>query len=90
MRDREANYHRQKHFYRFYSVIMLLCTVGFLVGFITLAISRQLGIDVISYSLVIAIVVSPFFFIARTRYERAKLAYAALQYAKGKLGHAPR
>lgn len=89
MRDREAYYQQQKRWHLFYSVIMLLCAVGFLFGLVALAVFRQLSVDIITYCLIIAILASPFFFIVRTRYQRAKLAYAAIQYAKGKSGHAP-
>lgn len=63
---------------------MGLCAASVIIGLILLAFIRQLGVDMISYGIVLALFASSFFFIVRSRFLRAKLAYRALQYAKEK------
>nr|NNM91067.1 hypothetical protein [Bacilli bacterium] len=80
--ERYHRYRRLLGYYLVWSSMMIVGMGSILFGLIAFAFSHTLGASFLSYGVLILIIFSSFYFIARSRYHRAKMAYRAKEYAK--------
>ena len=85
MSDKEKKYHRARFTYLTLSVIMTISLLCIIIGIPVIFLSHSLGATLVTYGLILAFVVSSFYFISRTRYLKAKVAFQAIQLAKSKM-----
>lgn len=89
MSDKAKKFQRAKIVYLLLSAVMAISLLGAIVGIPALFVNQHVGATLIAYGLVIAFVVSSFYFISRTRYLKAKIAYQAIQIAHSQGAHRP-
>ena len=82
MSDKEKKFHRARSIYYIFSAIMAISAIAAILGVIIVFFNQKIGVDLIAYGVVIAFVASSFYFISRTRFLKAKVAYQAIQMAK--------
>ena len=82
MSDKEKKFHRARFIYYVFSAIMAISAIAAILGVIIVFFNQKIGVDLIAYGVVIAFVASSFYFISRTRFLKAKVAYQAVQLAK--------
>ena len=80
--ERYHRYRRLRGYYLVWSSMMIVGMGSILFGLIAFAFSHTLGASFLSYGVLILIIFSSFYFITRSRYHRAKMAYRAKEYAK--------
>ena len=82
MSDKEKKFHRARSVYLVFSTIMAISAIAAILGVIIVFFNQKIGVDLIAYGVVIAFVASSFYFISRTRFLKAKVAFQAVQLAK--------
>ena len=82
--ERYHRYRRLRGYYRLWSSMMIIAMGSILIGLISFAFSHTLGASFLTYGALILFIFSSFYFITRSRYHRAKMAYLAKEYAKAK------
>ncbi len=82
MLDKEKKFYHARFTYYLFSAIMAISLIGVILGVIIVFFSQRAGVTLIAYGLVIAFIVSSFYFISRTRFLKAKVAFQAVQLAK--------
>ncbi len=85
MSDKEKKYRRARFSYLTLSIIMAISLLSIIIGIPVIFLNHSLGATLITYGLILAFVVSSFYFISRTRYLKAKVAFQAIQLAKSKI-----
>jgi len=85
MSDKEKKYHRARFAYLILSVIMTVSLLCIIIGIPVIFFNHSLGATLVTYGLILSFVVSSFYFISRTRYLKAKVAFQALKLAKSKI-----
>lgn len=80
MTIKEKKYLRSKRSFQIFSLLMLLSFLAIVSGIMMLIFAKpHFGVTLLTYGLVLLFLLSSFFFISRTRYLKAKLAYQAEQ-----------
>ncbi len=87
MIDKELRFRRARTVYYVLGSVMALAVLAVIAGVIIFFFAHRIGASLIVYGLVVAFVVLSFYFISRTRYTKAKLAFQAIQMAKSNTGN---
>jgi len=80
--NREQRYARLRMWHQFWTLLMILALAMIIVGIPVAIWMRSIGMGLIVYGGFICVLGSSFYFIVRTRYNKAKLAHDARAHAE--------